>query len=232
MKTPQLKNVRKLGSTPGNKSGFKNLKKKKRSSIGISSLSRSKLSTPKFATDTKIETGSQKPKRRNRSNTVSPTTKAVGVKPLMPRVLMKKKYPTDATNPPTIVLDGTDEGIVCDESTNRLVAPPSPEIEILTVKITPNGSKKVKLPKSQAKNSQRIFSKFNIPNPVFPKAQDYIPLTSGEVKSRRQTRNSTGYRFDPKAKPNINFTPMENQMTGRVFSFQGSAAQNEKRYCS
>ena len=217
-RTPKLKAVRKMGSTPhARRSSSKNKtvnkginNKRKRSSIGISSLSKSKISTPK-------------PTKKAKSGNSTP---------LMPKVLLSKSK-VENSNPPTIVLDDTDDGIIADKSTKPTL-PTSPEVEILTVKITPNGTKKVKGPsKSKSNNPQKIFSKFNFPNPVFPKDGNYIPLNN-EEKSQRKMKNPTGYKFDPSAKANINFTPLVDQMTDKVYNFEGTAGciiyNGKKRY--
>jgi ribonuclease ZC3H12 len=97
------------------------------------------------------------------------------------------------------------------------------EVEILTVKITPNGSKKVKGPGQGKKNNpQAIFSKFNLPNPVFPKDENFIPIAGHDEKVQRQVRNRTGYKFDPNAPANTNFTRSVGQMRGKVYQFKGS----------
>ena len=154
-----------MGSTPNarrssskNKTVNKGINiKRKRSSIGISSLSKSKISTPK-------------PSKKNKSGNATP---------LMPKVLLSKSVENES--PPIIVLDDTDEVIIPDKSTKPTL-PTSPEVEILTVKITPNGTKKVKGPKKpKSNNPQKIFSKFNFPNPVFPKDDNYIPLNNKEI---------------------------------------------------
>lgn len=62
-RTPKLKALRKIGSTPKTKSAAKGRignKKKHRSSIGISSLSRSKISTPKTTKKKKTNFGAKK----------------------------------------------------------------------------------------------------------------------------------------------------------------------------
>ena len=225
-RTPKLKSVRKVGSTPKSRSAAKGRignSKRKRSSIGISSLSRSKISTPKTAKKKKANSAVKK-YTDSCSEFIPTTSKAIEVQPLMPRVLYHKEKDSSSSNPPIIVLDDTDEGIVVDKSTKSTL-PTSPEVEILTVKITPNGSKKVKGPsKAKSNNPQKIFSKFNLPNPVFPKDENFIPVSDKQEKSKRHTRNSAGYRFDPKAKANTNFTPLSDHMPGKVYTFQGSAA--------
>ena len=143
---------------------------------------------------------------------------------------MSQKPIGNVNDPPIIVLDDIDEGGQIDEKTKVPEGSSSPEIEILTVKITPNDTKKVKAPENcKTMTPQKILSKFNFPNPVFPQNSNYIPLSSGEIKSRRQTRNSTGYRFDPKSKANVNFTPLVDEMAGKVFTFHGSAYPNENK---
>ena len=109
-----------MGSTPNarrssskNKTVNKGINnKRKRSSIGISSLSKSKISTPK-------------PSKKNKSGNATP---------LMPKVLLSKSN-LENSNPPTIVLDDTDECITTEKSTNPILTS-SPEVEILTVKIS------------------------------------------------------------------------------------------------
>lgn len=207
-----------VGSTPRpsrssskKKDRYKSINnKRKRSSIGISSLSKSKISTPKPTKKYKLGSST----------------------PLMPKVLLSKSN-VENSNPPIIVLDDTDDVNITDKSTKPTL-PSSPEVEILTVKITPNGTKKVKGPnKSKSKNPQKIISKFNFPNPVFPKDGNYIPLNNKE-KSGWKTKKSTGYNFDPKAQANTNFTPLVDQMADKVYNFEGSAACNsnngKKRY--
>ena len=244
-KTPQLKSIRNVGGTPkaGSISKNKSYRRKSgRKSIGISTLTTSKISTPKVQKSqltTKTGKSGSVPNRsrRGKSSALSPECK-----PLMPRVLMSKNNSCDKIDPPTIVIDDTDEGIICDDSssTKATVSSKSPEIEIIKVKITPGGSKTVNVAgvnvnvvgdkKKKATNPQRIFSKFNLPNPLFPKDKGYIPLSLGPAKEqKRQTRNSSGFRgyeFNPNAAPDTNFTPAVEQAAGKVFPFVGNNTQS------
>ena len=182
--------------------------KRKRSSIGLSALSKSRFSTPKSSKKAKLDHSEP-------------------IKPLMPNIL-KTKFRNSTAESETIVLDETDEGIIVDASTKSSLPNSSPDIEILTVKITPKGSKKVKASKKVKKrNPQKIFSKFNLPNPVFPKDTDYIPLhDEGETQAKRQVK-SKGYKFDPNAKPKTHFTPMVEQMAGQVYHFEGPSTSKQ-----
>ena len=244
-KTPQLKSIRNVRGTPKARSISKNKsyrRKSGRKSIGISTLSTSKISTPKVQKSqltTKTGKSGSVPNRsrRGKSSALSPECK-----PLMPRVLMSKNNSCDKIDPPTIVIDDTDEGIICDDSssTKATVSSKSPEIEIIKVKITPGGSKTVNVAgvnvnvvgdkKKKATNPQRIFSKFNLPNPLFPKDKGYIPLSLGPAKEqKRQTRNSSGFRgyeFNPNVAPDTNFTPAVEQAAGKVFPFVGNNTQS------
>ena len=136
---------------------------------------------------------------------------------------IRKGSKTSSSESTTIVLDETDEGIISDASSKSTVPDSSPDIEILTVKITPHGTKNVKAPKKAKKcNAQKIFSKFNLPNPVFPKNTNYIPLNDEKENiAGRKPDKSKGYKFDPNAKPKTNFTPMVEQMAGKVYHFEG-----------
>ena len=191
--TPLLRSAAKLK--------HKAIHKRKRSSIGISSLSKSRVSTPKSSKKAKIDISNR-------------------AKPLMGKNLKKKKV--NSTEHTTIVLDETDEGIIVDASTKSENVD-SPDVEILTVKITPNGTKNIKASKKSKKyNPQTIFSKFNLPNPVFPKDTNYIPLNDGEEKNvKRKPNKSKGYKFDPNAKPNTNFTSLVQENSGKVYQFGG-----------
>ena len=182
--------------------------KRKRSSIGLSALSKSRFSTPKSSKKAKLDHSEP-------------------IKPLMPNIL-KKKGRNSTAESETIILDETDEGIIVDASTKSSVPDSSPDIEILTVKITPKGSKNVKASKKVKKrNPQKIFSKFNLPNPVFPKDTDYIPLNDEETKAKRRPEKSKGYKFDPNAKPKTDFTPLVNQMAGQVYHFEGPSTSKQ-----
>ena len=183
--------------------------KRKRSSIGLSALSKSRFSTPKSSKKAKFDHSEP-------------------IKPLMPNIL-KNKCRNNTGESETIVLDDTDEGIIVDASTKSSVPDSSPDIEILTVKITPKGSKNVKASKKLKKrNPQKIFSKFNLPNPVFPKDTNYIPLNDeGETKAKRKQEKSKGYKFDPNSKPKTHFTPLVEQMAGQVYHFEGPSTSKQ-----
>ena len=181
--------------------------KRKRSSIGISTLSKSRVSTPKSTKKAKFDVSNS-------------------LKPLMPK-LLNKDAKVSFVEPATIVLDETDEGIVEDASTKSSL-PHSPDIEILTVKISQSGTKKVKASKKAKNcNPQKIFSKFNLPNPVYPKNRNYIPLNDKkETTTRRNPNEAKGYKFDPKAKPNIKFAPLAEQKAGQVYQFEATSGYN------
>ena len=235
-KTPKLKSVKKFSATPQTRSLSKSKMKSnkgRRSSIGISSLSKSKISTPKTGKKNKAKTAENK---KSNANNCSSTASAIDVEvpPLMPRVLMSNENSSKNENPPVIILDDTEDGEIHDETANG-VSPPSPEVEILTVKITPNGSKKVKGPGQGKKNNpQAIFSKFNLPNPVFPKDENFIPIAGHDEKVQRQVKNRAGFKFDPNAPANTNFTRSADQMRGKVYQFKGSSSSigshGNKRY--
>ena len=182
--------------------------KRKRSSIGISSLSKSRVSTPKIPKKTKFDASNS-------------------LKPLMPK-LLKRDAEVSFVEPATIVLDETDEGIIEDVSTKSTVAH-SPDIEILSVKISKSGTRKVKTSKKTKKrNPQNIFSKFNLPNPVYPKNTNYIPLNDKqEAQKRRNPKEAKGYKFDPHAKPNTKFTPLVEQTAGQVYQFEGTSGYSQ-----
>ena len=165
-----------------------------------------------------------------------------------------------------IDIDETDEGVATLEDGEILSINSSPDIEIISEKVstvtrglasTSRSSNRKQKGTMPIKNPQQILSKFNFPNrQAFAATWNFIPLKPevpkdnqvtmhskdtqnqflGNVRKgwkklgtadggKRRTRNSMGYRFDPQAKANTNFTPLVEQTKASVFEFQGSGKQ-------